>query len=214
MDYLNEAYIGKTQSIRKKALSLFLNNQCLGELNENELKLFKNIFDKYYSPDLDETKYKIDEIDGVEIKQVDKHRQFRLNVNDITIPCGIRWLAGASRTSVNKVSQAGRITVDPQIKEFRKNNHLNINDICPIKGIKLGYDAEVDHVIPFNKLLKNFISVSDMTIDELSKFVYFDKCSEKRSFNEPYKTLWYDYHKNNAKLRYLSKEGNKIAHLI
>lgn len=214
MDHLNEAYNGKTQSIRKKALSQFLNSHCLGELNENELKLFKNIFDKYYTPDLDEIKYSIDEINSVEIKQVDKYRQFRLIVNDMNIPCGIRWLAGASRTSVNKVSQAGRITVDPQIKEFRKNNHLNINDICPVKGIKLGYDAEVDHVIPFNKLLKNFITVSDMTIDELSKYVYFDKCSEKRQLKEPYKTMWYDYHKNNAKLRYLSKEGNKIAHLI
>ena len=179
MDYLNEAYIGKTQTIRYKALSQLLNNHSLGKLNVNELITFKNIFDKYYMPDLDETKYKIDEIDSVDIKQLDKHRQFRLNVNDINIPCGIRWLAGASRTSVNKVSQAARITIAPQIKEFRKNNHLNINDICPIKGIKLGYDAEVDHVIPFNKLLKKFISISDMTIDELSKHVYFDKGSDR-----------------------------------
>ena len=99
------------------------------------------------------------------------------------------------------MSQAARITIAPQIKEFRKNNHLNINDICPIKGIKLGYDAEVDHVIPFNKLLKKFISISDMTIDELSKHVYFDKCSENRVLIEPYKTMWYDYHKTKAELR-------------
>ena len=52
-----------------------------------------------------------------------------------------------------------------------------------------------------------------MTIDELSKYVYFDKCSEK-VLPEPYKTMWYDYHKNNAKLNYLSKVCNKIAHLI
>tara|TARA_B110001469_G_C9517430_1_gene257648 strand:- start:54 stop:698 length:645 start_codon:yes stop_codon:yes gene_type:complete len=214
MEHLNEAYIGKTQTIRKKALTLFLNSHCLGELNENELKIFKNIFNNYYTPDLGETKYSIDEIYSIEIKQLHKYRQFRLIVNDINIPCGIKWLAGASRTSVNKVSQAGRLTIEPQIKDFRKNNKLNINDICPVKGIKLGYDAEVDHVIPFNKLLKNFISVSNITIDGLSKFVYFDKCSEKRLFKEPYKTLWYDYHKNNAELRYLSKEGNKIAHLI
>ena len=64
------------------------------KLNQNELKLFKNIFDKYYTPDLDEIKYSIDEINSVEIKQVDKYRQFRLIVNDINIPCGIKWLAG------------------------------------------------------------------------------------------------------------------------
>ena len=67
MDYLNEAYIGKTQTIRYKALSQLLNNHCLGKLNVNELITFKQIFDKYYMPDLDETKYKIDEIDSVDI---------------------------------------------------------------------------------------------------------------------------------------------------
>jgi len=67
MDYLNEAYIGKTYGIRYKALSQLLNNHCLGKLNVNELITFKQIFDKYYMPDLDETKYKIDEIDSVEI---------------------------------------------------------------------------------------------------------------------------------------------------
>ena len=77
------------------------------------------------------------------------------------------------------MTQASRITIEPQIKEYRINNKLNINDICPVKGIKLGYDAEVDHIIPFNKLLKSFLGVSDMTIDELSKYVYFDKFSEK-----------------------------------
>ena len=30
MDYLNEAYIGKTYGIRYKALSQLLNNHCLG----------------------------------------------------------------------------------------------------------------------------------------------------------------------------------------
>ena len=40
-----------------------------------------------------------------------------------------------------------------------------------------------------------------MTIDELSKHVYFDKGSENRVLLEPYKTMWYDYHKTNAELR-------------
>ena len=211
--YLDEAYSGKTQLIRKKALSNFLNNHNLGKLNENELTIFKKIFDKHYTPDIEETKYNIDLIQDVYISISFNNRYFRIVGDEIDVPCGIRWLSGATRTLKNKVTQAARNDISSQIKDFRADNLLDINDICPINGNELGFDAEVDHLIPFNELLKEFMKENNINTAELSGYVYYDKDTERRSYKEPYKTKWFDYHKQNAILRYLSKEGNKIAHL-
>jgi hypothetical protein len=100
-----------------------------------------------------------------------------------------------------------RSAIDDQITEWCKSHPLDTHEICPVAGIPLGSDAQVDHVPPFHILVKDWMQI-------ISGVTWHRSKSQKSVYelDEPYKTSWQDYHRARATLRYLSAEGNKIAH--
>ena len=194
---------------RYKLLSDYLKNN-IGLLNEHETQYYKILFEYNYTPDEIETKFNIKDIESVSIIPDGWGRRcFAVIVNSIQYPTSIRRLAG-SKIGSNKnayIKRAMREAIHDQINNFKNNNPLNIEDICPLKNIKLGIDAQVDHILPFHIIADEWLSNN--------KNASYEYCLNKKNYilKEPFLFSWSDYHHKKASLRWLSKEGNKIAHL-
>jgi len=87
---------------------------------------------------------------------------------------------------------------------LKKKNPLNPFGECPINKGLLHQDAQVDHEKPFNIILNEYLKKNkDEYYYNIERQIYLIKEPEK----------WQQYHYKNAKLRWVSKEGNKTAHL-
>ena len=197
----------KTIKSRQLLLSNYLKNNNNGLLTEFETVYFKHIFEKYYTPDDKEIKFNTKDILNVSIQKDNYgNKCFTIFVNNIWYPTSIKRLSGSNRSEKYNLNRALRNSIEEQIITFRNLNPLNINNICPIKNIKLGFDAEVDHEIPFYILAEEWLKNNKNV-----KYKY-----NINNFNydlqEPYHSLWYNFHLENAKLRWVSKEGNQVAH--
>lgn len=198
----------KTKKDRKKMLSDYLKSNKCGELDDDETKHFRQIFSKHYTPDNGEDKFNPFSISKVSIKIDNWNKKyFSIQVNNIWYPTSIQRLSGGNKNESLIFSRALRSDINEQIKIFRNTNPLNPNNICPIMNKPLNLDAEVDHIIPFHKLKDDWLYNEKM----YSCSYNFDLMDY--TLNEPYRKKWQDYHLNNAKLRWVSKEGNKIAHI-
>ncbi len=199
----------KTIKNRYELLSTFLKNNKCGELNDDEKQYFKHIFIKYYTPDEEYTKFNFEDIIKVSITLDNWNKKcFSIYVNDTWFPTSIKRLAGSNRNEMNNLIRALRNAIQYQIIEYRNKNKLNPNEKCPIINENLGIDAQIDHEIPFhilsNEWLKNHSNV---------KYSY-DLNEMNYILQEPYLQEWREYHLLNAKLRWVSKNGNKIAHKL
>jgi hypothetical protein len=211
MSSLQLALESTTQTKRHTALQQYLRETPIGQLSSDDSKIFKDIFHKFYTPDLGEKKYNINDIEYINIKVCERNRNnkcFRIKARGIEHGCSIKFLAGKRRSKKDNVTNASRADIMYQINDFKNKNPLIHTDTCPVKGIPLGYDAQVDHIIPYHELLENFIKENNINIYSINV-----SCDHKgiRTLEEPYKTMWCEYHKKNAKLRWLSKAGNKIS---
>ena len=208
---LLRAVSAKTNTDRKQILSNCL--QHTGELDESSTAAWKRLFELYYTPDLGEIKYYTEYISRV---YIDYHPtpQYRHTIcfhlelisgeKDVA---GKRYLAGEGRNERINGGRALRYAIDDQIVEWRKLHPLNPADMCPVAHIPLDSDAQVDHVPPFHILVKQWLQITPGVTwhsSKMKKSVY--------ELDEPYKTSWQAYHRVHATLRYLSVEGNKIAH--
>lgn len=199
----------KTIKNRHSILSNYLKNSNVGILNENDALWIKHIFEKFYTPDKQYTKFKASQISNVSIvKDNYGNKCFCIYVNDTWFPTSIKRLAGGNRNDKANLIRALRNAIEPQINEFRKNNPLNPTNICPITNETLGLDAEVDHQIPFHILAEEWIKNNKNIsyIYNLDKFDYI--------LQEPYYSSWFNFHLEKSILRWVSKEGNKIAHKL
>ena len=190
----------KNQTLRNKALSDYIRKSDIGKLNDDDMKHFIKLYNKYYTED----KYKIITVDLVDNgrgnRDYNKHFIINKDIENEYI-ISISKLAGKKESDNNKLNRAFRNTINDQIIEYRNKNKLNPNDICPLIGCKLGYDAHIDHIIPFKELVDNYKKEKDIKY-------YYDNDIKNYILEEPFKTEWYDYHLLNAKLRYLSVKGN------
>lgn len=203
----------KTQKDRKLLLSNYLKNNGIGELSESESKHFKQIFSKYYSPDEGEDKFNPWNISIVSIDYNGwNNKNFNIKINNNWYPTSIQRLSGGNKNEKSNLTRALRQAIEDQIQNFRNTNTLNPFDTCPVIPYqKLDIDAQVDHTIPFHKLKDCWMNVV-MNTDEKIKYSYnLDKMNYV--LDSPWCEYWQTYHLNNAKLRWVSKEGNKIAHL-
>ena len=190
-------------------MSNYLKNNKVGPLNKNDTLLFKDIFKKFYTPDEQNTKFSASQISNVSIMK-DKYGNncFHILVNNTWIPTSIKRLSGGNRNDKANLIRALRNAIEPQIIDFRKKNPLNHNNICPVTNGILGLDAEVDHKIPFHILAEEWIKNNkDISyIYVLDKFDYI--------LQEPHYTSWFKFHLEKSILRWVSKEGNRIAHKL
>lgn len=197
----------KTIKNRHSILSNYLKNNNVGILNENDALWFKHIFEKFYTPDEQYIKFNVLQISNVSIvKDNYGNKCFCIFVNEIWFPTSIKRLAGSNRNDKANLIRALRKSIEPQINDFRKNNPLNPTNICLITNEPLGLDAEVDHQIPFYILAEEWIKNNKNAsyIYNLDNFDYI--------LHDPYYTSWFNFHLEKSILRWVSKEGNKIAH--
>jgi hypothetical protein len=200
---------GKTIKNRHLLLSNYLKNNNICILSENESLYFKHIFEKFYTPDEQHTKISALQISNVSIVNDNYgNKCFCIFVNDTWFPTSIKRLSGGNRNDKANLIRSLRNAIEPQINDFRKSNPLNPNSICPVTNRILGLNAELDHKIPFHILaeewIKNNKNISYVYV--LDKFEYI--------LQEPHYTSWFNFHLEKSILRWVSKEGNKIAHKL
>lgn len=97
---------------------------------------------------------------------------------------------------VNRIHEL-RDSVQQQIKQYN-DSHWE-GDPCPLCNQPL-YDKHVDHVIPFNKLVEDWLVIHNLDIEKFSKLSDVDRQLLCKDFS--------DYHFKHAKLRYLCKHCN------
>jgi hypothetical protein len=191
---------------RKELLSSYLKNNT-GELDDNEITHFKHIFAQWYEADDTVTKFDVSDISSVRIIRDRGNNCFQINVNNVWYPTSIKRLSGSNITPKICLTRALRNAIESQIMKYRLKNVLNPDDICPVTNKPLGFDAQVDHQIPFH------ILVSEWLKDNKAEYSY---SLDARNYvlNELFNKSWCDYHLKHAVLRWVSKEGNKYAHKL
>lgn len=206
--FLDKVITEKTIKKRHEILSKYLQIKPSGVLNETDTLDFKHIFEMFYTPDKFEEKFEVNNISSVSIVK-DKYgnKCFSICVNNVFYPTSIKRLSGSTRTHQENLKKALRTTIKKQITDFRIANPLNMYNICPITNNILGNDAEVDHEIPFHILSNNWLNNN-----KLPPSIKYIREQFSYILDEPYFEQWYNYHLEHAKLRWVSKEGNKIAH--
>jgi len=195
MEYLDD------NTLRMKMLSEYLKAHECEYLSTEDADVFLRIYKESYKTD-------ISTIEAVRVgKTPYGNKCFELRSKDQWIPTSIKKLCG-QQTTVKQIIQRGlRYAIEPQIIEFRNENALNPHDICPVLNIELGSDAQVDHIIPFHKLTEYFLAKHHGIT------YYYSIKNKNYIIEEPHRSKWIKFHQKHAKLRYVSKEGNKIAHL-
>lgn len=199
----------KTIKNRHLLLSNYLKNNNVGILTEPEIVFFKHIFEKFYTPDEQYSKFKSSQISNISIvKDNYGNKCFSIFVDNSWFPTSIKRLSGGNRNDKANLIRSLRNAIESQIENFRVRNKLNPNDICPVTKTILGSDAQVDHKIPFHILAEEWIKDNKNIsyIYALDKFEYI--------LQEPHYTSWFNFHLEKAILRWVSKEGNKFAHKL
>ena len=199
----------KTIKNRHLLLCNYLKNNNVDVLSENEFIFFKHIFEKFYTPDEQYTKFNVSQISSTSIvKDNYGNKCFSILVDNNWYPTSIKRLSGSNRNDKANLIRSLRNAIEPQIKNFRVCNPLIPDDICPVTKKILGADAQVDHQIPFHILAEEWIKNNNNIsyIYVLDKFEYI--------LQEPHYTLWNNFHFEKAILRWVSKEGNKFAHKL
>lgn len=206
---LQNALDGKTIVSRVISLRKCLNTA--GVLDPPSLRLWIQLFDTYYAPGDGETKHSLESIQNVYIQYIPHLGTycFQMELNDGTKSfTSYKRLAGASggkRTYTTNLTRALRHSVYEQIIQFKERNPLDPNKLCPVFGIPLGSDAEVDHEIPFAKLkeawLKLHPALKEVCEQSQSAHVLNDTTLD---------ASWKAFHLENAVLRYVSKVGNRL----
>ena len=189
-------------------MSEFVKTHLIGELNESDSEAFKHIFTKHYTPD--EPKYHAQTITSIAIVLDPYQRKcFSMCVDGVWYPSAIKRLAGSTRDKKANLVRATRLAIQPDIDEFRSNHILNPTDTCPVTNKPLGKDAQVDHQIPFNVLLTEWLDKGN----ENATFIY-DLDVMNYILLEPFLRTWTQFHAEKAVLRWVSKEGNQYAHKL
>lgn len=189
-------------TLRMTMLSAYLKAHECVELPPEDTVTFLRIYAESYTPK------DIATITSVRIERNPYgNKYFAIYHNDRWIPTSIKKLCGQQITEKQIIQRGLRYAIEPQIRDFRDANALNPLDTCPVLNIELEIDAQVDHIIPFHRLTEYFLS-------KYHGITYFYSIKEKNYIiEEPHRSKWIRFHRKNAKLRYVSKEGNKIAHL-
>jgi hypothetical protein len=198
-----------TIKLRYQLLSNYLKQNICSELNDDDTLIFKDIVDVFYNVDDGEVKYDKEQIKSVRISlnKFKSGKNFEILVGDVWYPTSIKRLAGSKITNTNILKRAMRECIVKQILEFKKQNPLNPEALCEITNKPLGFNVEIDHIIPFHILADEWLENNKKATCkyDLSKFNYV--------LDKPYYDDWYNFHLCKAKLRYLSPEGNRVAHL-
>ena len=113
------------------------------------------------------------------------------------------------KTAINGYNKASEVkwcmrdVVQPQIDEFRRNNAIPTS--CPMCHSEMK-EVHVDHIIPFCRLLSDFLAKESLTFDDID--LVKEAGQKKRLKDEELGKRFADYHKEHAQLRYLCAHCN------
>ncbi|MBS1038119.1 hypothetical protein [Gluconobacter cerinus] len=189
----NERWSGK--GTIQKYLQNVLNSSIIYDENNNTYIKNKHIDDYNYPKVISIFEYfSGKKVEWIDINHTKKIRNFRVkfeNENARLYSYRKMFLTDNARM-ISKL----REHIQDQINDFRKKQQLqNGKYICAIDGLE--YEAneiEVDHVVEFCIILKNFIEIYGPL--------------ERNTFKSFRKDFWV-YHINNAELQIISKENHK-----
>lgn len=114
-------------------------------------------------------------------------------------------------THAQDVRKAFRDSIGHQILEFKQKTLEAGVARCPFTGIELSLsNSHADHIFPdtFMSLLNDFLCVSGLEYDDVAIEKTKDGDVYKRLVDRDLESKWLTFHKNNAKLRLLSRTGN------
>ena len=196
----------------KKILSDLINSGLVGEVSEEYLNILKQQYDRR---NVTFKNIKSTDIDAIYIFKSRNYNNnnIQLEVKGTLYEISIPHLAGSKpKSERTEFSKICRKEILNQIYEFKNNNPLNPKGICEVTGDPLGYDAEVDHQIPFTfqKLLNDWVNLEHG--GEYKGLCTFDL--DQGRFALVNAESWRQYHKEHATLRWLSEKGNRIAHRL
>lgn len=113
----------------------------------------------------------------------------------------ISWLtcvSGVPKKASQNLRSALRQAVGSQVMEFRKKR-LVVNPTCERCGCDVSSDSHVDHDIPFEKIVNDFLKIEPdppLTFDDSPK----GEMAIFKSADHEYMNKWIEYHLENAKL--------------
>jgi hypothetical protein len=108
-----------------------------------------------------------------------------------------------------RVISALRFEVELDISTWKTVNPFIKGSLCPEAGTKmLKTKSEVDHIIPFAKLVDDFLSEEKIGFADV-QITYHARIKQWRLQDNEVSYKWRKYHLANMKLQWISKEGNK-----
>jgi len=111
------------------------------------------------------------------------------------------------RNQISNLNVAMRFAIKPQIESFIRNNKNKCCEFCNTRQ-----DIQVDHIILFNQLQKDFFNITKLNgISIPISFIKYNKLNKYifKKEDEKFKQEWIEYHKKNATLRYLCGNCNR-----
>lgn len=118
-----------------------------------------------------------------------------------------------AKTKLYYLKVAMRVSIQPQIEEYRRNNRrFKVCEICNLHGHGGDHDRiYIDHhseISPFAKLYNDFLEINTFPIpasfDDTNSHM---KCFKDLDYN--FEKNWVQYHKENAILRMLCRRCNE-----
>ena len=106
-----------------------------------------------------------------------------------------------------QVKRAMRNIIHDQIIEFRNELFKSGVVKCEIPCEVLNQDnVHIDHIYPFDALVKDFLELNNITFEDIK--LVNEGNNQPQFVDTNLAQKWYDYHKQNAKLRPLSAREN------
>jgi hypothetical protein len=116
----------------------------------------------------------------------------------------------SKETYKNKILQALRNVISPQIREYRKN--YSGNWLCPLSGVNLrnvpAGEIHVDHIYSFKFLVEDWMRENSLTFDEKSIKVCGRVGQSRNIKDEALRESWYAYHLKHARLQLTHSKAN------
>jgi hypothetical protein len=105
---------------------------------------------------------------------------------------------------------ACRTCISSQIQDF-KERELTKENKCPYRNIMLDKtNSHVDHIPPstFKNIVKRFINEKEIDVNNIEIGGYEDNATSKFFVDDELSKSFFEFHKNNAKLRLVSARAN------
>lgn len=117
--------------------------------------------------------------------------------------------SGKGNTSLQNLKEAMRVSIEPQIDDFR-NLNFEIGMYCQICGLNILsiHDSQIDHEIHFETLVNNFLLVNTIKVpDDFDDEIITNRAKFKIE-DSIFSDDWIKFHSSEAKLRVVHSSCN------